>query len=130
MARGYLGRAEFTAERFMPAPYGPWQGERIYRMGDLARRRRNGSIEYIGRKDNQVKIRGYRIERGEIESALLQHSAVKEAAVIARGDSEGEKRLIAYLVSGGDATESELGAYLRQRLPDYMVPAAFVMLAN
>ncbi len=127
-ARAYMGNSGLTAERFLPAAYGKEPGERIYRAGDLARYLDNGDIEYLGRKDDQVKIRGYRIELGEIESALLQHEAVREAVVIARGETGGEKRLVAYLVNGGGGplASNELRAYLSSRVPDYMVPEAFV----
>jgi amino acid adenylation domain-containing protein len=127
MARGYTARGELTADRFRPAPYGR-PGERIYKTGDLARRLSDGNIEYLGRKDNQVKIRGYRIELGEIESALLQHDAIAEAVVIATGEAREEKKLVAYLAprSGHKLDLSGLRSYLKDKLPDYMAPAAFV----
>jgi amino acid adenylation domain-containing protein len=130
VARGYLGREELTAERFVPAPYGNESGARIYKTGDLARYLSNGNIEYLGRRDHQVKLRGYRIELGEIEAALLQHEAIREAVVIAREEAGGDKRLVAYLVSGSGERLAmrDLRVYLREKLPDYMTPSAFVML--
>ncbi|MBO0784029.1 MAG: amino acid adenylation domain-containing protein, partial [Ktedonobacteraceae bacterium] len=130
LARGYLGRSELTAERFVPAPAGCGSGERIYKTGDLGRYVKDGRIEYLGRRDQQVKVRGYRIELGEIEATLLRHEGVREAVVIAREERGGEKSLVAYLVgaSGGELVASELKGYLREKLPDYMVPAAFVIL--
>ena len=98
VARGYLNRAQLTAERFLPDPYSA-TGGRLYRSGDLARRLENGELEYIGRIDNQVKLRGYRIELGEIEAVLAGHPDITECAVIAREDIVGDKRLVAYLVT-------------------------------
>ncbi len=129
VARGYLHRPELTAERFVPDPFGP-PGARAYRSGDLARRRPDGSLDFLGRIDHQVKIRGYRIELGEIEAALAAHPGVREAVVIAREDTPGDKRLTGYLVPRGDTPPdtAELRGFLGRDLPDYMVPAAFVPL--
>ncbi|MEU9482029.1 AMP-binding protein, partial [Streptomyces sp. NPDC048191] len=129
VARGYLGRPALTAERFVPNPFGP-AGSRLYRSGDLARRREDGSLEFLGRIDDQVKIRGYRIELGEIETALSGQAGIRDVVVIVREDTPGDKRLVAYYVPAPGATvdlaavRSELGL----SLPEYMVPAAFVEL--
>jgi amino acid adenylation domain-containing protein len=122
LARGYLGRPELTAERFVPDPLGETPGARLYRSGDLGRLLARGDVEYLGRIDQQVKIRGFRIELGEIEAALVALDGVREAAVVLRED-----RLVAYVLGG--AEHAVLRAELRERLPDYMVPAAFVRLA-
>jgi amino acid adenylation domain-containing protein/non-ribosomal peptide synthase protein (TIGR01720 family) len=131
LARGYLGRPEMTAERFVPHPAGERPGARLYRTGDLARRLPDGRIEYLGRTDHQVKLRGFRIELGEIEAALAGCPGVREAVVVARRDPPGETRLVAYVVPAGEPgpAGTELRDRLRERLPDYMVPTAFVRLA-
>ena len=130
LARGYLNRADLTAERFVPDPFST-TGERLYRTGDLCRYRPDGEIEYLGRIDTQVKIRGFRIELGEIEAQLSRLPEVREAVVVARQDEgTGEKRLVAY-VTGREGARPEIAgvrAALSQWLPDYMVPAAFVVL--
>jgi acyl carrier protein len=130
LARGYLNRAEATAERFVPSPIAGQKGERLYCTGDVARYLSDGRIEYLGRLDDQVKVRGYRIELGEIEAVLRRHGAVAEAAVLMREDEAGEKRLVAYVVSGGEGElkSGELREHLQRVLPEYMVPSAFVML--
>ncbi len=132
VARGYLGRADATAERFVPDPFGAEPGARLYRTGDLARWRVDGTLEFLGRADQQVKVRGHRIEPAEVEAALDAHPAVGESAVVARSDG-GEARLVAYWVpaaGGGDGPPSpgELRRWLAERLPDYMVPSLFVAL--
>jgi amino acid adenylation domain-containing protein len=131
VARGYQGRAELTGERFVADPYARESGMRMYRTGDVGRWREDGEIEFMGRNDGQVKIRGYRIELGEIEAGLMEQEGVREAVVVAREDSGGDKRLVAYYTSeegqGGVGAE-ELRRYLLGRLPEYMVPAAYVRL--
>ena len=128
LARGYLNRAELTAERFIASPFG--SGERLYRTGDLARYRADGNIEYLGRIDTQVKIRGFRIELGEIEAQLTEHPGVNSCAVVARG-SEGARQLCAFYVpSASDLNPRQLREHLLDRLPSYMVPARFVSLAR
>ncbi|MES2936778.1 MAG: amino acid adenylation domain-containing protein [Pseudomonadota bacterium] len=129
LARGYLHRPDLTAERFLPDPFGP-EGSRMYRTGDLARHLADGSIEYLGRVDHQVKIRGFRIELGEIEAALTAQAGVRDALVLAREDTPGDKRLAAYLVAkpGHTLSVTELRAATAKRLPDYMVPAYFILL--
>ncbi len=121
LARGYHRRPALTAERFVPDPFSPVPGARLYRTGDLARWRRDGTIDFLGRIDHQVKLRGLRIELGEIESALREQDGVTEAAVIVREDNPGDKRLVAYVV--GTAPVADLKAALKDRLPEYMVPA-------
>jgi amino acid adenylation domain-containing protein len=126
VARGYLSEPELSTERFLADPFDGRDGARMYRSGDLGRHLADGSIEYLGRNDHQVKVRGYRVELGEIEARLSELPGVREAAVIAREDRPGDKRLVAYLVGHADA--SQLRAQLSQRLPSYMVPAAYVVL--
>jgi amino acid adenylation domain-containing protein/thioester reductase-like protein len=119
---GYLGRPDLTADRFVPNPFKG--GDRLYRSGDLARYRLDGSIEFLGRKDYQVKIRGYRVEPGEVENCLLSLTGVSEAVVIARVSGGGETWLAAYAASDKPLDTKELRLLLSKRLPDYMVPAA------
>jgi len=130
VARGYLGRPDLTAEKFTPDPFAAEPGARLYRTGDLVRWRPSGELEFLGRIDHQVKIRGFRIELGEIEAALLDHESVRAAVVVVREDG-GDKRLVAYLVAGGETPSAAgLRQHLRDLLPDYMVPTAFVVLES
>lgn len=133
VARGYWQRDDLTAERFRPDPFVtpdracPW-GARMYRTGDLVRLRADGRLDFMGRADFQVKLRGYRIELGEIEAVLEQQPGVQQAVVLAREDSPGDLRLVAYVV--GSAPAAALRAELALHLPDHMIPAHFVALAE
>ncbi len=134
LARGYLGRPEVTAEKFIPNPFSNEPSARLYKTGDLARYNRDGSIEFLGRLDNQVKIRGFRIELGEIEAILTQHHEVDQAVVVVQEDQPGNKRLVAYIVPTGALNLQEdltykIKTYLRQKLPEYMVPATLMILS-
>jgi amino acid adenylation domain-containing protein/thioester reductase-like protein len=149
LARGYLNRPEMNQERFIPDPFSSKPNARLYKTGDLARYLPNGNIQFIGRVDHQVKIRGYRIELGDIETALSEYPGVKEAAVIVREDSLSEKRLVAYVTSKASSTEigpmlqssngsvqykasgiliPQIRLFLKEKLPEYMVPSAFVLM--
>ena len=134
VARGYLNREQLTGERFVANPFLSEPGARMYRTGDLGRWLPDGNIEYMGRNDFQVKIRGFRVELGEIEARLVQHPGVREAFVIAREDTPGDKRLVAYYVPAGreDAADGpsaeELRAHICARLPEFMAPAAYVRM--
>jgi len=130
LARGYLNRPELTAEKFVPDPFGDQPGARLYKTGDLARYLPEGNIEFLGRIDNQVKVRGFRIELSEIEVALGRHSAVRECVVVVREDEPGDKRLAAYLAPRVESapSTSELRRFLGKKLPNHMIPSAFVIL--
>ncbi|NCE88295.1 non-ribosomal peptide synthase/polyketide synthase [Pseudomonas sp. Q1] len=132
VARGYLNRPELNAERFIADPFSGRAQARLYKTGDLARWQADGSLDYLGRNDDQVKIRGFRIELGEIEARLAACEGVREAVVIAREDEPGDKRLVAYVIAaeGADPSAAELRAQLLVSLADYMVPAAFVRVAQ
>lgn len=130
LGRGYLNRTELTAERFIPDPFSSVPGARLYKTGDLVRFLADGSLEFAGRVDHQVKLRGFRIELGEIEAQLSRHPAIKETVVIAREDRPGEKRLVAYVVGSREQSPpiDDVREFLQGHLPEYMVPAAFVVL--
>jgi amino acid adenylation domain-containing protein len=128
VARGYWGRPGLTAERFIPNLFGSAGGDRLYRTGDVCRYLTNGKIEFIGRADDQVKVRGYRVELGEIRAVLDEHQWVKQSVVVAHEDERGVKRLIGYVVGEKEATAAELKRYVRERLPEYMVPEAILIL--
>jgi surfactin family lipopeptide synthetase A len=146
LARGYINRPELTEEKFIPNPFNNSQGDRLYKTGDLARYLPDGNIEFFGRIDNQVKIRGFRIELGEVEATLSQHPSVAQTVVIDREDTPGDKRLVAYVVpkdlssiqnpklvlSAAEVSkiQNQLRDFLKQKLPDYMIPSAFVLLEN
>jgi acyl carrier protein len=129
-ARGYLNRSDLTAEKFIPNPFSREPETRLYKTGDLARYLLDGNIEFLGRIDHQLKIRGFRIELGEIEAVLTQHPDVREAVVMAREDVPGDKRLVAYVVPVQELipTVGGLRRFLKQKLPEYMVPSAFIRL--
>ncbi|KAG0220656.1 hypothetical protein BGW41_007662, partial [Actinomortierella wolfii] len=128
VANGYLNRPDLTTERFLPDPFSQEAGARMYRTGDLVRYLPDGNVVYIGRMDFQVKIRGFRVEIGEIEARLADHPQVREAVVLAAGET-GQKRLIAYVVATPRANlANDLREYLAASLPDYMIPSAFVRL--
>jgi len=131
LARGYLNRPELTAEKFISNPFECSKSPRLYKTGDLARYLPNGNIEYLGRIDHQVKIRGFRVELGEIEAVLSRHPAIYNSVVVAHKDESGNQRLIGYVVPNSKSEipkSSNLRDFLKQKLPDYMVPAVFVML--
>ncbi|NTX52768.1 amino acid adenylation domain-containing protein [Myxococcus sp. CA039A] len=130
LARGYLHRPDLTLERFVPDPLDLSPGARLYRTGDFARYRQDGTLEFLGRRDAQVKVRGYRIELAEIEAVLARHPALKDCVVEARADGSGLTRLVAYVVGaeGGPPAAPALRSFLKQRLPEYMVPGHFVPL--
>ncbi|MEG3875944.1 amino acid adenylation domain-containing protein [Microcoleus sp. herbarium7] len=123
LAKGYLNRPELTEERFILTP-----NSKLYKTGDLARYLHDGNLEYLGRRDEQVKIRGFRVELAEIESAILQHPDIRESVVIIRDDTQGDKHLIAYIVTNEPDLVPQISSYLQEQLPDYMIPSAFVVL--
>ncbi|NEO73075.1 non-ribosomal peptide synthetase, partial [Moorena sp. SIO3H5] len=134
LAQGYLNRPEQTQEKFIPNPFSPKSGDRLYKTGDLARYLPDGNLEFLGRIDHQVKIRGFRIETGEIEATLNQNPAVKDAVVTVNQKQSGEKHLVAYLVPQESPTSpqtslvADVRQFLKQQLPDYMIPSAFALL--
>ena len=129
VARGYHNRPDLTAEKFIPDPFGAEPDSRLYKTGDVGRRRPDGQIDFLGRMDDQIKIRGYRIEPNEIVSALNRHPDIRESLVVAREDTPGDRALVAYVVvETAAATPTSLRDGLRTCLPEYMVPAAFVRI--
>jgi acyl carrier protein len=134
LSRGYLNLPELTAQKFIPNPFSQEIEARLYKTGDIARYLPDGTIEFVGRSDNQVKIRGFRIELGEIEAVLSQHPAVRESVVLLGEDNSGENRLVAYIVSSSEFSTgqpsliSKLRGFLKEKLPQYMIPSAFVLL--
>ncbi len=129
LARGYARSPGLTASKFVPDPFNDDPGARLFRTGDLARFLPDGTIELLGRSDDQVKIRGYRIELGEIEAVLGQHPVLQQVAVVARNSGPGSKRLVAYVAADEPRPSAhELRAFLRDKLPDYMVPSSFLVL--
>ena len=132
VARGYHQRAAFTAERFVPHPYSSEPGARMYRTGDLVRYQSDGNLDFLGRMDHQVKVRGFRIELGEIEAGLRQQPEIQDAVVIVQEDENGEKQLVAFVISGQELSPdvSTLQRFLRASLPEYMVPSNFVFLES
>jgi amino acid adenylation domain-containing protein len=132
VGRGYMGKPEMTAERFVPDPFSGTGGERLYRTGDRGRWRRDGNIEFLGRTDDQVKIRGHRIELGEVEGVLRKHQKVADAVILVKEEEGGRKQLIAFVVgkNGKEAGEDELRRYVRESLPQYMAPATYVVLES
>ena len=130
LARGYLHRPDLTAEQFVPNPFSQTQGARLYRTGDKVQYRADGRLQLLGRLDHQVKIRGYRIELGEIESVLRQHRDVREAVVLVRAQNSGDKWLVGYVTAQAHCSPDSraLRTFLKERLPDYMLPADFIWL--
>ncbi|MFQ4145490.1 amino acid adenylation domain-containing protein [Chlorogloeopsis sp. ULAP02] len=128
VARGYINQPELTKERFIPNPFSSEPGARLYKTGDLGRYQSDGNLEFIGRIDDQIKLHGYRIELGEIEAVLHQHSQVREVVVIAKEVYPGKKQLIAYVVGKESLKSAELHDFLKQKLPNYMLPSQFVFL--
>jgi non-ribosomal peptide synthetase component F/acyl carrier protein len=130
VGRGYIGRPELTAERFVPDPYSRSRGARLYRTGDEVRYRGDGVLEYEGRRDGQVKVRGYRIELGEIEAALEQHPGVRQAVVVVSENNSGDRRLIGHVIARNDRAvkNAELMSFLRPRLPVYMLPSTLIVI--
>jgi acyl carrier protein len=138
LARGYLGRPELTAKRFIPDPFGLEPGARLYRTGDLVRQLPDGELQFLGRTDHQVQVRGGRVELAEIEARLREHPLVREVVVAAREDAPAEQRLVGYIVPAeppdsqrgdeGGPSQRELRTFLGQRVPEYMIPGTFVFL--
>src|SRR6185369_10029171 len=130
VGRGYIGRPDLTAERFVPDPFSDARGSRLYKTGDQARYFADGKIDFIGRLDHQVKVRGYRIELGEIEAALEQHPAIAQAAVVMGHRSSAGPQILAYLVASSAIDHGLLRTFLADSLPHYMVPSSFITLES
>ena len=132
LARGYVNLSKLTDDRFVVDPFTRMTGARMYRTGDLVRRVSDGTLEFLGRLDHQVKVRGYRIELGEIEKVLESHPSIERCVVVARQDSQGDNRLVAYVipVAGSVISAPELRLFLGETVPAYMIPAAFASLAS
>jgi aryl carrier-like protein len=129
LARGYWNRPDLTEQKFVPDPFRNEADARLYKTGDLVRHRTDGTLEFLGRMDTQVKVRGFRIETAEVEHALKQFPGVRDCVVVAREDSPGDKRLVAYLVASSPApSNGDLRKHLAVKLPAYMIPSAFVTL--
>jgi len=130
LAKGYLNKPEVTGEKFVPDPFADTPGAKMFKTGDLARYLSSGEIEFRGRMDSQVKVRGYRVELGEIEHSLNRHPEIQHAIAIVREDEENDVRVVAYLLyrDKKGPGNSELRDYLKQKLPDYMIPSSFVKL--
>ena len=128
VAQGYLNQPELTRERFVADPFAADRTQRLYRTGDVVKFLADGTIEFMGRMDNQVKIRGFRIEPGEVETVLKRHCGVEDAVVLAREDEPGERRLVAYVVPKSGEPEKDWGGFLKEKLPDHLIPSAFVVL--
>ena len=130
LAHGYLDRPDLTKAAFVPDPFSPEPGARLYRTGDIARHLRNGELEFLGRADGQVKIRGFRVELGEVQAGIDAHPLIRSAFIRVHGERSAERRLVAYLVpaAGSSPEPGELRRFLRRRLPEYMVPSAFMVL--
>jgi hypothetical protein len=127
VARGYWNRPQLTTEKFIPDPFGGNGSGRLYKTGDLVRHRPNGALEFLGRLDTQVKVRGFRIETAEVEGALKQYPGIRDCVVVAREDTPGDKRLVAYVVTAPPTPAAgDLRRFLSAKLPSYMVPSAFV----
>ncbi|HEY0735023.1 MAG TPA: amino acid adenylation domain-containing protein [Herpetosiphonaceae bacterium] len=130
LAQGYLNQPGLTAERYIPHPFSTTPGARLYKTGDRARYRVDGNVEFLGRIDRQLKVRGFRVEPGEIESVLMQHPGIHEAAVIAQSTGGNDNRLVAYVTATQTPapTAEQLRAFMQEKLPDYMIPTLFMVL--